>query len=122
MGSEVGENIRKIRKQRRMSQKKLAEASGISQSAISDIENPDVTKRPNTDTISKLAIALDCTVGELMGESESGAKEYTHEELRLLSIVQRLNSLGVQKVIEYAADLADNEKYTQETPAAASAG
>lgn len=72
--SKVGENIRARRKALGMSQVMLSRASGISQSAISDIENPNVTKLPNIDTISKIAAALACSVDELTGESPKTEK------------------------------------------------
>lgn len=68
MEFQVGKNIKERRKQLHLSQARLSELSGISQSAISDIENPAATKRPNTDTIQKLAAALQCTVSDLMGD------------------------------------------------------
>ena len=51
-------------------------------------------------------------VSDLIGEQTQN--KITPDELRLLAIVQRLNPLGVQKVIEYASDLSENEKYTQD--------
>ena len=56
-------------------------------------------------------------VSDLIGEQTQN--KITPDELRLLAIVQRLNPLGVQKVIEYASDLAENEKYTEDTSEAA---
>lgn len=68
MEFQVGKNIKERRKRLHLSQARLSELSGISQSAISDIENPASTKRPNTDTIQKLAAALQCTVSDLIGD------------------------------------------------------
>lgn len=68
MEFQVGKNIKERRKRLHLSQARLSELSGISQSAISDIENPAATKRPNTYTIQKLAAALQCTVSDLMGD------------------------------------------------------
>ena len=90
---DVGQNIKKKRKESGLSQAQLSRLSGISQSAISDIENPNVTKRPNTDTISKIASALGCTVAELMGEniektaalSDDGA-----DETKMLNLYRQL--------------------------------
>lgn len=116
----VSENLKRRRKQARLTQAQLAEKSGVSQQAISFIESERNT--PSEGTLRLLAGALKCTVSELLDEKQQDAKEYTQPEQRLLSIVRQLNSLGIEKVIEYAADLADNEKYTQETTTAASAG
>ena len=96
MGRDVGMNIKKRRKEMRLSQARLSQLSGISQSAISDIENPDVTKRPNTDTIQKIAAALQCTVSELMGEKtdESAVESLSPDETKLIQDYRSLNPQG----------------------------
>lgn len=119
--SAVGQRIKQERERQGVSQYKLAKLSGVSQPTISAIEADDQTRSPAVDTVEKIARALGCQVSDLMGEAQPSTKEYTQDQLRLLSIVRQLNSLGVQKVIEYASDLADNEKYIRET-SAASAG
>lgn len=112
----VADNLKKKRKQAHLTQAQLANKSGVSQQAISFIESSRNT--PSEGTLRLLAKALACPVSELLGESPEAEKEYTQDVRWLLDIVQRLNTLGIRKVIEYAADLADNEKYTQETPSA----
>lgn len=109
----VSENLKRKRKQAGLTQAQLANRSGVSQQAISFIESCRNT--PSEGTLRLLAKALNCSISELLDDPQESAKEYTQEIRRLLDVVQRLNSLGVQKVIEYAADLAENEKYTQDT-------
>ena len=96
MGRDVGMNIKKRRKELHLSQARLSQLSGISQSAISDIENPDVTKRPNTDTIQRIASALHCSVSELMGEMEQTAnmESLSPDEMKLIENYRSLNSQG----------------------------
>ena len=120
--SVVGQRIKQERERRGVSQYRLSKLSGVSQPTISAIEAADQTRSPAVDTVEKIARALGCQVGDLMGEAAPGVKEYTQDIRQLLEIVQRLNSLGVQKVIDYAADLAENEKYREEASAASSAG
>ena len=120
--SAVGQRIKQERERRGISQYRLSKMSGVSQPTISAIEAVDQTRSPAVDTVEKIARALGCQVSDLMGEAATDAKEYTQDIRRLLEIVQRLNSLGVQKVTEYAADLAENEKYREEASAASSAG
>lgn len=100
MGRDVGMNIKKRRKEMRLSQARLSQLSGISQSAISDIENPDVTKRPNTDTIQKIAAALQCTVSELMGEKtdESVIETLSPDETKLIQDYRSLNPQGQEYI------------------------
>ena len=103
MAADVGLNIKNRRKQLRLSQARLSDLSGISQSAISDIENPDVTKRPNTDTIQKIAAALQCTVSELMGEQPPGENDAAFEglspdEVKLIQDYRNLNRQGQEYI------------------------
>lgn len=81
----VGQNIKKRRKELKMSQSELARRSGISQSAISDIESLTVTKSPSTETIKMIAPALGCTVAELMGEdAESNQPPISGLEMQII--------------------------------------
>lgn len=60
----VGENIKRIRKEKGITQKELGERlGGISQQQIGQWENGD--KNPKFETIIKLASALGCSVREL---------------------------------------------------------
>ena len=63
----VSEVLKQKRKKARLTQAELAEISGVSQQAISFIENGRNT--PSEGTMRLLAKALGCTVAELMGES-----------------------------------------------------
>lgn len=109
MGSDVGENVKVKRKELHLSQVRLSQLSGISQSAISDIENPDVTKRPNTDTIAKLAAALNCTVAELMGEESANEKKLSAEsgelDEKLVNLLVNLSDEDVQRVRDFVSGL-----------------
>ena len=57
--------IREIRQKQGMSQNKLAKSVGISQSALSDIENGK-TKNPRFSTVMKIADVLKVPVEKLM--------------------------------------------------------
>lgn len=69
----IGGKIRQLRKERGLTQVQVSQLSGVSQSAISDIESGRVTKLPNIDTVGKIASALGCTVAELLGEGAPAA-------------------------------------------------
>ena len=69
---EVKNNIRKWRIKRKMTQKDLAEASGVSQSHIGNLEKGRRSIRIGTLLI--LAKALDVKVGELVTVTEDGFK------------------------------------------------
>lgn len=60
----VGENVKAIRKERKLKQKELAEQCGISRSYLSDIEND--RHSPSIKTLNSLAIKLNAPVTELI--------------------------------------------------------
>lgn len=60
-------NLKQLRLQKGLSQRKLANKANISQSMLSDIENNKVN--PTIITLQKLAKALDIDIGELIQAS-----------------------------------------------------
>lgn len=74
--SQVGEKIRRRRKELGLTQVEVAKRAGISQSALSDIEK--LTKNPSVSTIKLLAPALRTSVAELM--DEDGLDDSTIQE------------------------------------------
>lgn len=63
----IGKNIRKIRKQKKLSQEKLARLTDISLNTLTKIES-GFTKRPSIQTIKKIADALSVTIDELVNK------------------------------------------------------
>lgn len=65
--------LHEMRKKRRLTQQQLATISGVSQQAISSIENGS-RQSPSVETLYKLSRALKCTVDDLIEENgEEGA-------------------------------------------------
>ena len=65
--------LHEMRKKRRLTQQQLATISGVSQQAISSIENGS-RQSPSVETLYKLSSALMCTVDDLIEENgEEGA-------------------------------------------------
>lgn len=64
----VGDNIRKFRKQKKMTQKELGNKLGISQSAINQFENNKTA--PKLTTIVKIADALDVLPRDLIDKAD----------------------------------------------------
>jgi transcriptional regulator with XRE-family HTH domain len=64
----IGNNLKRARLRRAMSQRNLAEASGVSQKSITDIENGK--REPYPSTVRKLATALGVDPAVLVGELE----------------------------------------------------
>lgn len=61
----LSENLKTIRKKQKISQRKLAAASGISYSMVSKLESGE-QKNPSLETLEKIATALNVTVSQLM--------------------------------------------------------
>lgn len=61
----VGKRIRRLRKERKLTQKDLCDLSGVSQPYLSQIERGD--KSPRKITLDALAVALDIPQGVLIG-------------------------------------------------------
>lgn len=61
---DVGKNIQRLREQRGISQKELAEKSGLSQSMLSQIEKG--TKNPSLQAGKYIAETLGCSIDRLV--------------------------------------------------------
>ena len=61
----IGEAVLGARKRAGMTQQQVAEKTGISKEHIGMIEVGNVTS-PRTDTLQKIAIAVECTMADLI--------------------------------------------------------
>jgi transcriptional regulator with XRE-family HTH domain len=91
--STFGKNLMKIRKQRGLSQDKLAALSGLTQRKINYYEN-DAHKIP-IDNIEALSKVLDVNVNELVGinETTETQKELLNLDARTIRKIKKLISL-----------------------------
>ncbi|WP_034639294.1 helix-turn-helix domain-containing protein [Desulfofalx alkaliphila] len=64
----LASNLKRFRKQRNLSQNKLAQKAKIPQSAVHYIEKGE--RNPGLQTVQKIAIALNVTISELLKEKE----------------------------------------------------
>lgn len=62
-------NIRRIREERGLTQKALAEAAGVSAPFLYDLENGNRNAKP--ETWARIAAALGCTIDELYERKEA---------------------------------------------------
>lgn len=60
----MGYRIAEVRKKKKISQTELAKKSGVSRATISGLESGRVTVTTSA-TLSKIAIALDATIGDI---------------------------------------------------------
>lgn len=75
----VGENIRKIRKEKGLTQKQLGELLNMTQSAIGQFENDKTS--PKIETIKKIASALDVSITDILGTFKNS---YEYKKLEKL--------------------------------------
>lgn len=91
-----GENVRKARKDRALSQKELSAKSGISRSSISMIENSKIDIY--FETANRLAKSLDISLPQFFSRNFSNGKTVTYIEDNFLSIFsQNVKSLLKKK-------------------------
>lgn len=113
----IGNNIKKIRKEKKITQKKLAEEMGISRSYLSDLENNRYN--PSSKTLEMLAEKL----GTSMLYITSGKKtlqDLNGEELTRETLSAVVNTPGFQKSLDSSLknklkDLAESELNSTET-------
>ena len=70
----LGNRIREMRKMQRLSQEELAYRLGTNRVSLSQWENDKVT--PDTDNLTKIAMALGTGVGYLLGETDNPVLDF----------------------------------------------
>ena len=111
--SNVGENLRKYRLERGMSQAELAQRAGRKRSAIGNYESG--VREPDYDTLAALARALDVSVAQLLDDGEDEALWELREDLRREPDRRILFSLarhGTDQQVRQAVALIDALKKT----------
>ena len=75
---EIGNNLKKLRSNKGMTQKELAEALNVSYQAVSRWENDEV--EPDISTLSKLSQIFGVSVDEIINGDIEKPKEEQHQE------------------------------------------
>lgn len=78
----TGKNIKRIRKEKKITQKELAEKSGVSEISIRQYENEK--RNPKIETLDKIASALDVFIADIN-------EDITWDERKNTSEVERMN-------------------------------
>lgn len=97
----VGENIKRIRKERHLSQRELGEKLGISQQMVGQYENNPTP--PKLETLQKIATALDVPVYIL-----DDRIKYTTNHEKLSQIFNSTDSVDVAAVESLLAKIQDD--------------
>jgi transcriptional regulator with XRE-family HTH domain len=116
-GSLLGEWIRRVRQEQGISQRALADRSGLSRSYVCDIERGRGAQ-PSLATLDKLAAALGASRADLMRASglldRPVAPRESEDERRLLAVYRDLSAEGRLHVMRYARFVhQDEHQWTQ---------
>ena len=110
-GTIIGENIKKLREEKQISQKELAEIIGVTPAAVCVYESGK--KEPRANTLRKLARALETDVATLMGEKTVLCEQ--GELCRMINILlERINEpekqiVVMKKIIEVLLDAIEGK-------------
>ena len=111
----VGENIKRMRIEKGMTQKELGKMCNIAESAIRRYELGGAN--PKFETIQKIAAALSVDPFSLYSfemASEALEKGMNQKEDKLLDNYRQLNTSGQQKADNYVEDLTKIPEYRKE--------
>lgn len=104
----LSENLKKIRKERKLSLRALSEKAEVSKSTLSDIENHNV-KSTTMGTLEKIAEALEVSVSYLIGETIEQVIKTRLEELGItLEEFAQQSGLSVN-YLEKLSDIVPDE-------------
>lgn len=101
----VGEKIKIMMKNRGYSQVRLAKKAQISQSGLSTIINGGSS--PSATTLKAIAAALDCSVAELMGESDASFIQIAKNSVPIVGEIACGTPITAQQNIDGFADVPD---------------
>lgn len=102
----IGENIKRIMELQNMSQKELAEKSGLTEASISKYINDERT--PRIDAIVSISHALGVDVKTLIDDSEDNNIKATFESMKL-AIARGLDDLSLEERAELASYILKNK-------------
>lgn len=117
----LGERIKKARKEKKLSQAQLGSELGVSGSMIGQYENN--LRNPKLETVQRIAAALDVDVNWLMNgytldERRQAMIDYAKNrrvevqaEKQILDGLRLLNAEGKIKIADYIDDLVKSGKY-----------
>lgn len=122
---EFNEKLKKIRTEKGLSQKKLADMIGVSQTAVYSWEKGNML--PKFEQMQRIAAALDVTLDELDSESSKRILKDFFEEINkattetmkgakeavLISSFRSLNNSGQKEALKRVSELTEIKKYTE---------
>ena len=110
----IGERIKKARKENGLTQKELAEKTGLSIGTVQGYEQRKYN--PKRASLEKIASALEVTAVELLGETPLPTTPHDHTEARLNQLMEECGEL-ISTAARYRRHLKGdktlNGKYTE---------
>ncbi len=114
---QIGSRIKKLRKNKGLTQKKMSELTGIPYSTYSNYENNN--REPGAAQLIKIADALDIslqnlvTPGSITTEMILDTDEEATLYLDILNNLEKMNINGIKEIEHYTKYLLSNSKYTE---------
>jgi transcriptional regulator with XRE-family HTH domain len=87
----VNQRVKEIRKYRRLEGRELAQLAGLSPTEVSHVERK--MRNPKTDTLQRIAAALEVNTGYLLGEEDSDLPLAKALAMQSLKVFLRHNKL-----------------------------
>lgn len=114
--SDFVKRLNQLMNENNISQNKLSEITGITQSSISDWANGKY--KPRQDKVYLLSEALKVSPAYLLGYSDNknlDQKSITNNTSKIDKLFNQLTDEGKEKAIAYTQDLVDSGKYAIES-------
>lgn len=111
--SDFVKRLNQLMTEKNISQNKLAEMTGITQSSISDWANGKY--KPRQDKVYLLSEALNVSPAYLLGYTDNENLDQNtpkNDNSKIDRLYNQLNDEGKEKVITYTQDLVDSGKYS----------
>lgn len=119
----TGNKIKNIRKEKNITQAKLAKIAGISEISIRKYEAGE--RFPKLDTVRKIAVALDVTMSDLIDDwsqfspeelqKDWNSSEANNKTSRVCNLFKALNDIGQDKAIDQVELLTKIPEYRKDS-------
>ena len=110
---DIGERIRKRRKELGLSAEQIAEKLGVSPATIYRYESNDIMNM-RIDKLEPIAKVLRTTPAYLMGWDEAKENNTDNQQRQLLSNYNKLDNTDQTKLVDYSEELVNSDKYKEE--------
>ena len=109
---DIGERIKKHRKELGLSAEQIAEKLGVSPATIYRYESNDIMNM-RIDKLEPIAKVLRTTPAYLMGWDEAKENNTDNQQRQLLSNYNKLDNTDQTKLVDYSENLVNGDKYKE---------